>query len=124
MITGIGKTVILNFMRSKYGLRMNAASNGKKMENLSDLDIRLLGALSENSGRLTRDVSEKAGVSQHNKRQSSGATRAWLMRLKKRGLVDFYDNEKPTVWKRTEAGTRAFHGLPPIANEDAAAIRE
>lgn len=77
-------------------------------EKIYDHELRILNALEEHCGRSTKVVAERAGVCGSNGHQRSGAARAYLMSLKKRGFVDFYDNDKPTLWKRTPVGTAAL----------------
>lgn len=77
---------------------------------LDDRDYALLKALSEDGGFTTGHVAERAGINFGglNRRMRSGAVRSWLMNLKRAGLVDFLDGEKPVCWIRTAAGTAAL----------------
>ena len=80
------------------------------MSDLLSHEREILEFLAEDGGFITRDVARHVTFFGHNARTHSGAVRSWLMGLKRRGLVDFLDEQKPAAWVRTAAGTAA---LPP-----------
>lgn len=73
---------------------------------LNERDYRILDALSEDGGFLTRQVAlaatGRAG------RIESAWCRNDLLHLRKIGLVTEMDREKPVVWVRTKLGTTAL----------------
>ena len=71
--------------------------------------IEILSALDEHSGLLTRSVAQHVSLFSDNARMRSGAVRSWLNIMKKRGWVEFLDDQKPVCWKRTAVGTAAFN---------------
>ena len=83
-------------------------SKAKHDGGLTNHEREILECLSETGGFLTRRVAQNVRFFGINKHQHSGAVRAWLMNLKKRGLVDYLDDQKPVCWKRTQAGSKAL----------------
>ena len=75
---------------------------------LSPTDKEILAALDERSGLLTRRVAANITYCNHNNRMRSAAVRAHLDALKRRGLVEYLDNEKPVCWKLTPVGAAAL----------------
>lgn len=74
---------------------------------LSRNDLEILRFLEENGGYDTGCVAR--GISSSgNKRKHSALTRQSLLWLKKEGYVEFLDNGKPVLWKRTAKGTKAL----------------
>lgn len=88
---------------------------------LSQYERSILGCLDESGGFPTRRVAElvekEVGRFGHNRRTHSGSIRAWLDELKKRGLVDYLDDQKPVCWKRTETGRQAWLEAEQMAAE-------
>jgi hypothetical protein len=83
---------------------------------LNRTDYALLAALSEDRGRKTGHVSSLAFIGFcGNRRQRSGAVRAWLVRLQKEGYVTTLDDQKPVCWLRTEKGTQALGAAKMVA---------
>jgi hypothetical protein len=72
---------------------------------LSSHEREILEVLAEDGGFITKHVASHVSFFGHNARTHSGAVRSWLVGLKKRGLVDLLDDQKPDCWKRTAAGT-------------------
>jgi hypothetical protein len=84
---------------------------------LSSYEREILESLAEDGGFITKDVARHVTFFGHNARTHSGAVRSWLAGLKKRGLVDLIDDQKPAAWKRTAAGTAAiFHEVRGAAD--------
>lgn len=79
------------------------------MEKLRSREQEILGLLNEDGGFTTGRIAKQVTKSGSNAHQHSGAVRAWLMNLKKRGLVDYLDDQKPVCWKRTPKGTAAIN---------------
>lgn len=77
---------------------------------LTSTTAALLAVLDETAGFTTGQISRhgKFGYCSDNNRQRSGAVRAWLIGLRRQGLVDFLDDQKPVCWKLTPAGTTAL----------------
>lgn len=81
------------------------------MPQISPYEREILETLSEDAGFVTGRVAQGVTMFGHNARTHSGAVRSWLMGLKKRGLVDYLDEQKPVCWKRTPAGTLALEHI-------------
>lgn len=75
---------------------------------LSEREHEILEALAEDGGFITKDVARHVTMFGHSAHTHSGAVRSWLVDLRKRGLVDLIDDQKPAAWKRTPAGTAAI----------------
>lgn len=78
------------------------------MTKLSTYEREILDQLNEVAGFTTGRIAKGVKMFGTNMHQHSGAVRSWLVDLKKRGLVDFLDDQKPVCWKRTPAGTAAI----------------
>ena len=85
---------------------------------VSSRDLEVLRVLSEESGLLTGRVAKRVGVEASGARKNSALIRQRLLYLQRIGLVDELDPHKPTLWRRTSAGTKAIQtgrcecGLP------------
>lgn len=72
---------------------------------ITNYEREILEALNESGGFTTGQVARHVTMFGSNARQHIGAVRSWLMGLKKRGLVDFLDDQKPVCWIRTATGS-------------------
>lgn len=76
---------------------------------LRDNQRKILSVLSPECGVTTEWVRKRTGITFGlNAHQTSGAIRSWLMEMKRSGLVDFLDDQKPVCWKITDAGRAAL----------------
>ena len=75
---------------------------------LGQYERSILAALAEDGGFTTGQIAATfKSPFNRTKREHSSDVRAWLQAMKKSGLVDLMDNQKPAAWVRTADGTIA-----------------
>lgn len=75
------------------------------------LHPEILSALDEVGWSSVKELRKMVKINYDcNAHQESGAIRAWLIDMRKDGLVEANDDRQPHLWRRTVAGTTALAG--------------